>query len=128
MSRGGRPPPGPVAHRGPAHERPPTSIQTESLNVPPRSPEERRLLAAADRVYELVDAIERDPTEERVRALAAAFETLQQSADAARAARRDARYVDDVVGMARLACVRVAQDVVTPLVDPRELGIDPEDV
>lgn len=96
--------------------------------MPPRSPEERHLLSAADRVYELVDAIERDPTEERVRALATAFEALQKSADGARAAGGDTRYVDEVVGMARLACVRVAQDVVTPLVDPRDLGIDPTEL
>lgn len=96
--------------------------------MPPRSPEERRLLAAADRVYELLDAIRLDPTEERVRALASAFETLQYFAGAARESGADTRYVDDVVERARRAAVKVVQDFVTPLVDPRELGIDPTEL
>ena len=77
------------------------------------------LQAAAD-FHRLLEALARDPTNDRVRRLVLLFQALHRRAYEASAAGTDEQYADGVVEFARRAAVGIVADAVIDRLDPEE--------
>lgn len=113
-----RPPP-PSPNRAPPEWRTCDASYGETLTTPGGSSAGRRLLSAADRVYALIAAAEAEPTDDRLLALGAAFQTLEVLGDEAIASGIDEHYVKALVARAWVASVKLLFSA-AELVDPRE--------